>query len=44
VGAGTRQRREGGQVWTSTKLLRRLAWHEREELVVMEALARRDAQ
>lgn len=30
-----------GEVWTSTKVLRRLAWHERGELVVMHALAAR---
>lgn len=30
-----------GQVWTTTKLLRRLAWHERGELVVMRQLAER---
>jgi hypothetical protein len=28
-----------GAVWTSVKLLRRLAWHERSELVVMRRLA-----
>jgi hypothetical protein len=27
-------RRSDGEVWTTTKLLRRLAWHERGELVV----------
>jgi hypothetical protein len=27
-----------GQVWTSRKLLRRLAWHERSELVAMRAM------
>jgi hypothetical protein len=32
-------RRSGGEVWTTTKLLRRLAWHERGELVVMRRLA-----
>jgi len=31
----------GGEVWTTTKVLRRLAWHERGELVVMERLASR---
>ncbi|HZC25521.1 MAG TPA: hypothetical protein VE287_00775 [Actinopolymorphaceae bacterium] len=30
-----------GEVWTSVKLLRRLAWHERGELVVMKTLAAR---
>jgi len=30
---------EAGEVWTSTKLLRRLAWHERGELAVMRDLA-----
>lgn len=34
-------RRSGGEVWTTTKLLRRLAWHERGELVVMQRLAER---
>jgi hypothetical protein len=34
-------RRHDGQVWTSVKLLRRLAWHERGELAVMESLAAR---
>ncbi|MBA2317451.1 MAG: DinB family protein [Euzebyales bacterium] len=29
----------GGEVWTTTKLLRRLAWHERGELAVMRGLA-----
>lgn len=29
------------QVWTTTKLLRRLAWHERGELVVMRRLTER---
>jgi hypothetical protein len=28
-----------GEVWTSVKVLRRLAWHERSELVVMRRLA-----
>jgi DNA-binding NarL/FixJ family response regulator len=32
-------RRSDGEVWTTTKLLRRLAWHERGELVVMRRLA-----
>lgn len=30
--------RERGEVWTATKLLRRLAWHERGELVAIDAL------
>ena len=34
-------RHEGGEVWTSVKLLRRLAWHERSELRVLEALLSR---
>jgi hypothetical protein len=34
-------RRSRGEVWTTTKLLRRLAWHERGELVVMQRLAER---
>jgi hypothetical protein len=34
-------RRDGGTVWTSVKLLRRLAWHEAGELAVMQDLARR---
>lgn len=29
---------EGGQMWTTTKVLRRLAWHERGELVVLRRL------
>ncbi len=33
--------RSEGEVWTTTKLLRRLAWHERGELVVMRRLAER---
>jgi hypothetical protein len=33
----------GGEVWTTTKLLRRLAWHERAELDPMRHLARRAA-
>ncbi len=28
----------GGEVWTTTKVLRRLAWHERGELVVLRRL------
>ncbi|HZD71926.1 MAG TPA: DinB family protein, partial [Actinomycetes bacterium] len=36
--------RSGGEVWTTTKLLRRLAWHERGELVVMRQLAERARQ
>ncbi len=31
-------RRSGGEAWTSTKLLRRLAWHERGELDAVDAL------
>jgi hypothetical protein len=34
-------RRDAGTVWTSVKLLRRLAWHEPGELAVMQDLARR---
>lgn len=30
--------RSGGEVWTATKLLRRLAWHERGELEAIDAL------
>ena len=30
--------RENGEVWSSTKLLRRLAWHERGELEAIEQL------
>lgn len=37
-------RRSGGEVWTTTKLLRRLAWHERGELVVMQRLAEQAGQ
>jgi hypothetical protein len=36
--------RSGGEIWTTTKLLRRLAWHERGELVVMRRLADRARQ
>jgi hypothetical protein len=32
---------EAGETWTSVKLLRRLAWHERGELVAMQDLADR---
>lgn len=32
------RREDAGQVWTSVKLLRRLAWHERSELHVMVGL------
>lgn len=32
-------RRSDGGAWTSMKVLRRLAWHERSELVVMRRLA-----
>jgi hypothetical protein len=31
-------RREQGEVWTTVKLLRRLAWHERGELEVLTRL------
>jgi hypothetical protein len=34
-------RADAGAVWTTTKLLRRLAWHETAELVTMHALATR---
>lgn len=30
----------GGEVWSTVKVLRRLAWHERGELVAMRAVAR----
>lgn len=33
-----------GEEWTSTKVLRRLAWHERGELVAMRELARANAE
>lgn len=33
-----------GEVWTTTKVLRRLAWHERGELVVMSELADKAAR
>ena len=33
-------RTEAGATWTTTKLLRRLAWHEASELATMRALAR----
>jgi hypothetical protein len=33
-----------GQVWTTTKVLRRLAWHERSELRTMRLLAERARQ
>jgi len=33
--------RADGEVWTSVKLLRRLAWHERGELDAVEALLAR---
>jgi uncharacterized damage-inducible protein DinB len=39
-----RVRRSEGEVWTTTKLLRRLAWHERGELVVMQRLAEQARQ
>ncbi len=35
------RRHDDGQVWTAVKLLRRLAWHERGELVVMRKLVER---
>lgn len=31
-------RRDDGEVWTSVKVLRRLAWHERGELVAIREL------
>ncbi len=34
-------RAHGDETWTTTKVLRRLAWHERSELRVMRELARR---
>jgi hypothetical protein len=34
-------RTERGEVWTTTKLLRRLAWHEPAELTTMHTLANR---
>ncbi len=34
-------RRDDGQTWTTTKVLRRLAWHERSELTTMHRLAGR---
>ena len=34
----TQVHRERGEVWTATKLLRRLAWHERGELDAIDAL------
>jgi uncharacterized damage-inducible protein DinB len=37
-------RRSDSEVWTTTKLLRRLAWHERGEIVVMRRLAERARQ
>ncbi|MEQ7005912.1 DinB family protein [Actinopolymorpha sp. B17G11] len=37
-------RTTNGATWTSVKLLRRLAWHERGELAVMRAQARRAAK
>jgi uncharacterized damage-inducible protein DinB len=39
-----RVQRSRGEVWTTTKLLRRLAWHERGELVAMRQLAERARQ
>jgi hypothetical protein len=32
-------RTDHGQTWTTTKVLRRLAWHEPSELITMRALA-----
>lgn len=32
-------REAAGEVWTTTKLLRRLAWHERSELRTLRQLA-----
>ena len=29
---------EGGEVWTTVKLMRRLAWHERSELETMQVM------
>ena len=34
-------RQHDGQIWTTTKVLRRLAWHERSELMTMHWLADR---
>jgi hypothetical protein len=34
-------RRHEHETWTTTKVLRRLAWHERSELVAMHRLAGR---
>lgn len=34
-------REDGGEVWTTRKVLRRLAWHERGEVDAMRALLRR---
>lgn len=36
--------RRGSEEWTSTKVLRRLAWHERGELAVMRALVAKAAR
>lgn len=36
--------RADGEIWTTTKLLRRLAWHERSELTTMRRLATRARQ
>lgn len=35
------QHRPGNEVWTATKLLRRLAWHERGELAAVDSLLTR---
>ena len=32
---------EGGEVWTTVKLMRRLAWHERSELETMQVMLSR---
>lgn len=37
-------RQHNGQIWTTTKVLRRLAWHERSELITMHWLADRAAR
>lgn len=34
-------RRTSSEVWTTTKVLRRLAWHERSELITMHHIAHR---
>ncbi|HEV3364579.1 MAG TPA: hypothetical protein VG795_10675 [Acidimicrobiia bacterium] len=35
------QTEEHGERWTTTKVLRRLAWHERAELEVMKQMLRK---